>query len=263
MRLKALSLWGRYAMISLRAQMQYRASFWALLIASVVLHSAEFFGIWALFDRFGQIRGWSLAEIGVCYGLCGIAFALAEGLGRGFDAFANMTRYGHFDRLLLRPLSTEFQVAAQEVQLMRVGRLVQASVVLLVSLSWLNVDWSPSIVLLLIGCLVGGFCAFYGLLIVQAAICFWTIESLEAMNAITYGGVETAQFPLTIYRDGFRRFFTFVVPVAGMNYLPVTYLVGKGGGWEIWCAPLLGAAFLIVALRFWRFGASKYTSTGS
>ncbi|XXX55556.1 ABC-2 family transporter protein [Sorangium sp. So ce124] len=58
---------------------------------------------------------------------------------------------------------------------------------------------------------------FYGLLVLQATLCFWTVESLEIMNAWTYGGTEAAQYPLTLYRDWFRRFFTFVVPLASVS----------------------------------------------
>jgi ABC-2 type transport system permease protein len=34
-------------------------------------------------------------------------------------------------------------------------------------------------------------------------------------------------------------------------------------GWSAWLAPLVAAVFFGLALRFWRFGVSKYTSTGS
>ena len=104
----------------------------------------------------------------------------------------------------------------------------------------------------------------------RATTAFWTIESLEVWNAFTYGGTETAQYPLTIYRSWFRRFFTFVVPLACMNYLPVSALLGRHGGAESaivaslrWASPAIGALFLAVALRIWRLGERRYRSTGS
>ena len=45
-------------------------------------------------------------------------------------------------------------------------------------------------------------------------MCFWTTESLELMNILTYGGVETASYPLPIYHRVFRRFFTAQAPSA-------------------------------------------------
>ena len=50
---------------------------------------------------------------------------------------------------------------------------------------------------------------------------FWTTESLEVMNMLTYGGVETAQYPIAVYQKYFQRFFTFVVPLAMVTYFPI------------------------------------------
>jgi len=73
---------------------------------------------------------------------------------------------------------------------------------------------------LLLAMIAGGACLFYGLFVIQAVMAFWTIETLEIMNTVTYGGTQTAQYPLTIYHPWLRRFFTFVVPLVCMNYIP-------------------------------------------
>ena len=80
-----LSLYGRYLAVSLRGQMQYRASF-AMMAASHFFTTAlEFAAVWMLFDRFGQLRGWSLWEVGLFYGVVNLSFALSEAVVRGFD----------------------------------------------------------------------------------------------------------------------------------------------------------------------------------
>ena len=94
-------------------------------------------------------------------------------------------------------------------------------------------------------------------------MCFWTIESIEIVNCLTYGGVETAQFPLSIYRPWFRSFFTFVVPLATINYFPARGILMTGAGFVPWVSPLAGIAFLLICLQFWRVGVRHYTSTGS
>jgi ABC-2 type transport system permease protein len=85
------------------------------------------------------------------------------------------------------------------------------------------------------------------------------------MNTVTYGGTETAQYPLDIYRPWFRRFFTFVVPLACVGYLPVLGILrpGMAAPWVPYAAPLAGLVFLWVALMLWRVGVRHYTSTGS
>jgi len=103
------SLYIRYLGISIRSQMQYRASFWMLTCGQVLITGIEFLGVWALFSRFGGLRGWSLAEAGLFYGVANIAFAIAEAFARGFDMFSALVKSGDFDRVLLRPRSTVLQ----------------------------------------------------------------------------------------------------------------------------------------------------------
>jgi ABC-2 type transport system permease protein len=261
----AIQLYGRYVAVSLKSQLQYRASFVMTTLGYVLLTGIEFFGIWALFDRFGSLRGWRLAEVAMLYGTVNVAFALAEGVGRGFDAFAAQVKSGDFDRLLLRPRSTALQVAGLECQLMRIGRLLQGLAVLFWGIAHLGIAWTLPKAVLLLGAIGGGACLFYGLLVIQATLAFWTLESLELFNTVTYGGVETAQFPLSIYRPWFRLFFTWVVPLACVNYFPALAILGRPGGAGLWpwLSPLVGVHFLLAALQFWNLGVRHYRSTGS
>src|SRR5262245_65437348 len=123
MLLDSIKLYCRYVDISLRSQMQYRASFLISTLAHFLITGAEFLGFVALFQRFGQIQGWTLPQMGLFYGMISIAFATTEAVFRGFDIFPNLIKSGDFDRYLLRPRSAEFQVLGQHLQLMRIGRL--------------------------------------------------------------------------------------------------------------------------------------------
>ncbi|NLG49564.1 MAG: ABC transporter permease [Chloroflexi bacterium] len=263
-----LRLYLRYLGISIRSQLQYRASFIMLSIGTFLTTAAEFVGVAALFDRFGNLRGWTLAEVALFYGIANISFALAEAWARGFDTFAGMVKSGEFDRVLLRPRSTALQVAGQELQLMRVGRLFQGLLVLVWSAAALSIPWTISRIALLLAAILGGACLFTGLFILQATLCFWTVDSIEIVNTVTYGGVETARFPIIIYRDWFRRFFTFIVPMACITYFPALAILGRPDplGTPHWLqslAPLVGLVFLLVALRVWQVGVRHYRSTGS
>jgi ABC-2 type transport system permease protein len=263
-----LHLYFRYLGVSLRGQAQYRASFIMQAVGMLMMTGVEFMAIVFLFGRFGSLQGWRLPEIALLYGIVNIAFSLAEGIGRGFDVFPNMVKTGDFDRLLVRPRSTILQVAGQELQLMRIGRTFQATGVLGYALVTLGLAASPLRLLMLGVVILGGACLFYGLFVLQATLAFWTIESLEVMNTVTYGGTETGQYPLTIYRPWFRSFFTFVVPIACMNYLPAGALLGEPGRFGVptavqWLSPFIGVAFMLVAFQAWKLGVRHYRSTGS
>ena len=266
--MNALRLYGRYASISLRAQMEYRASFLMQTAGQFVVTGIEFLGMWALFSRFGQLRGWTLAEVAFFYGLISITWSIADTLTRGFDVFGNTVKNGDFDRLLLRPRSTVVQLFGHELTLRRMGRLAQGLAVLVFAVSTLDVMWSSPRIALLLLAVVGGVCLFIGLMILEATSAFWTTESLEVWNAFTYGGVTMSQYPLEIYRPWFRRFFIFVIPLGCINYLPGVAILGRPDplGTPLplqWMAPLAGPIFLLICLQVWRFGVRHYQSTGS
>jgi ABC-2 type transport system permease protein len=237
-------------------------------VGMLVVTGSEFGAVWALFDRFGQIGGWPVWDVAVLYGMASTSFALAEAFVRGFDVFDRMIVRGEFDRILLRPRSAAFQILAQELQLMRIGRFAQGAVVLGLGISRGGASWGMASALLLAGSILGGACIFAGLFVIQATLAFFTIQSLEIVNTVTYGGVETAQFPMSIYTPGFRRFFTFVVPLAFLNYLPGLILLGRAepGTWETWAGwltPLMGPVFLALSLGAWNAGVRHYRSTGA
>jgi len=266
--LDSMRLYLRYIGISMRGQMQYKASFILGSAGLFVVTLSEFIGVAALFVRFGTLRGWTLPEVGLLYGIVSLAFASAEAAVRGFDLFPNMVKSGDFDRLLVRPRSTVLQLLGQEFQLMRIGRFAQGLIILIWSAGKLGAIWTPAKVGLVVSSVLGGTCMFGGLFVLQATMAFWTIESLEMMNTMTYGGVETAQFPLSIYAPWFRRFFTFIVPLACVNFFPSMAILGRAESSGIpiaacWLAPVVGGLFLLAALQAWKVGVRHYTSTGS
>ena len=265
----AIGLYFRYLGVSVRSQMQYRASFIMTALGLMIVTGAEFFGIWAMFDRFGALGEWRLAEVALFYGIVNVGFALGESVGRGFDTFPGMVKGGQFDRVLLRPRSAAFQVGAGVLPLHRIGRLATGLAILLWAAGALGVEWTLVRIGLVLFGIFGGICLFTGLFVLQATLAFWSTESLEFMNALTYGGTETAQFPLAIYRPWFRKFFTFVVPLACVSYFPALAILGRADTalgsprWFQCAAPLIGVAFLPISLQAWKFGVRHYRSTGS
>lgn len=266
--MNALQLYARYAGLSLRSQMQYRASFIMQTFGQFLLTGVEFLAIWLLFDRFGQLNGWTMPQVAMLYGIIAMTWAIAESVGRGFDLFGDMIKAGDFDRILLRPRSTVLQLIGQELTLRRIGKFAQGAIVLSYAISHLDLNWNLARLLLLPATIACGVCLFIGLLILQATSAFWTTESLEVWNAFTYGGVFMSQYPMPIYRRWFSGFFTFVIPLACINYFPAIAILQRDDplGYPPafhWLAPLAGPLFLLIALRVWKFGVRHYRSTGS
>ncbi len=262
-----LSLYLHFVRLRIRSQMEYRLSFLFDLFSQAGIAVIDFFMIALLFDRFKALAGWSLWEVGFLYGLIGICFPLAEMVGRGFDTFQRSVLRGDFDTMLIRPLGTFYQVFSHEFLLRRFGKIAQALVVFLIANAQLGVSWSFAKVAYLLLAMAGGTCFFIGLFVLGATLCFWTVQSIEVINIFTNGGVFMGSYPFSIYRSWFRRFFTFIVPLACVNYFPSLFLLDKigvsgGSPLGVYLSPLAGVLFLGVGVLLWRWGVLHYQSTG-
>lgn len=251
--------------VSFRSHMQHRSSFFMLTLAYFLSTFVEIAGILVLFDRFKELQGWTLPELALIYGIINMGFAIAEAMARGFDQFSQLVKNGDFDRVLLRPLGTLLQIATREIQLMRMGRFLQGLVVLSWSFSKLELAFFSSQTFIIALAIMGTACLFYGLFIIQATFCFWTVETLEIMNIATFGGQESGQYPIVIYPWAFRMVFTFLIPIAAVVYYPVSAILQRDG-LSLWIGvitPFAGILFLYVSCRLWRLGVRHYHSTGS
>jgi ABC-2 type transport system permease protein len=266
--LDALRLYRHYVKVSLRTQLSYRASVVISTLGTLVVTGTELLAVLALFDRFGQLRGWTLPEVALFDGMISVTWALSDSLSRGFDVFHRMVKAGDFDRILLRPRSTVLQLLGTELTLRRAGRLIQGLAVLGYAATAGTIAWTPARAALLVVAIACGVCAFLGLLVLQATSAFWTVEGLEVWSAFTYGGLTMSQYPLAIYRSWFRGVFTYVIPLGCVCYLPGLVILDQldplgTPGWVGWVAPLAGPAFLTLCLQVWKIGVRHYRSTGS
>ena len=264
----ALRLYGRYAAASIRGQVSYPGTLAMMTFGAFLITIIEFVGVWALFQRFGQIGGWKLGEVALFYGFVSVTFSIADAVTRGFDVFGSVfVKTGAFDRLLLRPRSTALQLMGYEIRLTRIGRFAQGLLVFCLGCAMTGFHWSPAAAAILVFAMAGGVALFSGLLIMQATLSFWTVESLEAVNILTYGGEAAAEYPMNVYAAWFRDVLTFAVPIGCVTYLPMLAAMGRSDplgapDWVLPLAPTAGFAFLGFALFIWRFGLRRYASAG-
>lgn len=265
----AFPLFLRLVRASVGGQARYPASALLLTVGQFLGTGIEMVAVWALFHRFGSVQGWHIGEVALFYGLVNCMFAIADALGRGFDVLGTeFLRTGAFDRLLLRPRPLALQLMGHDFRISRLGRLLQGVAVLVLATHQAPIAWTPATVAVALFALVGGIALFLGILVLQGTLAFWTVESLEIANVLTYGGVQAAQYPLALYANWFRRVLTFVVPLACVAYYPALAILGKDDplgapAWMGAVSPLAGFVFLAAAFGAWRLGLRRYASTGS
>ncbi|MEG1776149.1 MAG: ABC-2 family transporter protein [Clostridia bacterium] len=258
-----MRLYLHFLAIGLKSQMQYKASFLMTLFGHALASFTALWGIAFMLQRFHQVDGFTFSEVLLCFASVLMAFSLAECFARGFDRFPVMIGNGEFDRILVRPRSVIFQVLASKPDFTRLGRLVQAVLVLSYAMPSSGVVWTWDKLLTLASMILSGAVLFSSLFLLYAGLCFFTIEGLEVMNLLTDGGREFGSYPLSIYGPEVLRFFTYVVPLALVQYYPLLYLLDRGGGWLWMLAPLPACLFALPSYAVWRIGLRHYRSVGS
>jgi ABC-2 type transport system permease protein len=262
--MKQVILYLLYVRMVFRCQIQYRSSFLMTMAAQILVPFTVFAGMLLLFQRFGHLGGWSVAEVMLCFASIHVSFAVSECYARGFDNFSGIVSQGEFDRILVRPRSPVLQVLGARFEFSRMGRLTLAIIVLAIAIHSLDVSWNLLRIFALVMMISAGAAIFTGIFMISATLCFWTLQGLEVINIFTDGGREMAQYPLDIYIKEITRFFTFIIPFGLVNYLPLQYILDKPGNspWQA-LLPLAAFLFLIPCVLLWRLGVRHYQSSGS
>lgn len=265
-----LRLYALLLRAQIRSQGVYRVSFALDALAAALITATEYAAFALVLPRFGSLSGWTLGEVSVLYGLAELAFVLMDLLFGGFDApnLSAHIRSGSFSTFLLRPAPLPVQVFGSDFALRRVTRVVLAAGILWYGVSQVAVPWTPGDVALLVGSVVGMICFFGGLFVIGGTLTFWTVDSVEAMNVLTYGGRALISYPMDIYGSLLRRAFTYVIPAAFLSYFPVLHVLHRPlpdglPGWAAFVSPVVGPLMLAAAFAFWTLGVRRYQGTGT
>lgn len=267
--LSDLRLYRHLLSAQIRAQAQYKVNLVVDIGTYFAVTSLEFVVVLIYFGLFPSMLGWKVGEVALLYAVTSISFGLAEMFGAGIDLFPDTIRLGEFDRVLLRPVSSILLVIGSDFRLRRMGRVTQGCITFIFALHLLpDLHWTLAKFMALLIAVGSGSILFMSVLLLGATLCFWTVETTELVNILTYGGREMLSYPLVIYGPALQRFFLFVVPLAFGSFVPTCYLLGRPlpfglPGEAVFAAPLVALSFGAVAGAIWRFGVSHYQSTGS
>jgi ABC-2 type transport system permease protein len=253
----------------IRSTMTYRASFLMLTLSQFVITGFDFVAIFIMFAHTDVLGGFTLPEVAFLYGTSSFALGVADLLIGSIERLGRRIRMGSLDVMLVRPVPAFVQAAADEFALRRLGRILQATVVLAWALVALDdVDWTWDRLVLLPVMLVSGSVIFCAIFVLGAAFQFVASDAAEVTNAFTYGGTFLTQYPPTIFAKDLVRAATFTIPLAFVNWMPTLHILDKADPLGLpkafqFASPVAALAITAVAAVAWRAGIRTYRSTGS
>lgn len=250
--------------MDIKCDLEYKVSFLFMVIASSFSSLFALLGAIILLNKFGSINGWTRNEIILISGIALFGHVFTEMFGKGLDNFYKQVKNGLLDRILVRPRSITLQVLCSDFQFSKIGRLVESIFILTYGIISVQIHWTIYKIIVFVFMIFGSCILFFAILLLKASLSFWTIEGMEVMNIISDGGRDVASYPINIYQKWFADIFTYIIPFGCVNYFPILFLLEKGK-YPFWygLTPLVSILFLIIAFFIWRFGLSKYQSTGS
>ena len=216
----SLGVWRRLVGARIRADWQYRTSFFLFLISQTVVACMDLAVVASIFSQVDSLAGWSGVEVALLFGLSGVPFGLADMTISQVETASRHIKAGTFDLFLLRPLPALLHLSATEFALRRLGRVLQPLVVLVVALVLAPIDWSAEAVVLVVVTLVSGTLIFGSVWVVTSSISFWTVESQEVANAFTYGGSLATSYPIDVLASWMRRLAHVPHPAGLRGLLP-------------------------------------------
>lgn len=234
-------------------------------ISSCLISIGELLTIVIMFHNFKSVGYWGFYESALMFGLITSVYAFVECFARGFDEFASVIKHGGLDRILVRPLGIIHQLFCTKIEFFKLARFALGLGVITISLAKLSIEWTFLKVLVLITTFICGCLIIWGVMLIGAGISVFSVENLEFINIFTNGAKEIAYYPINIYNKWLARVFTFIIPIACFNYLPISYLMGYGNLPKVVYAlsPLGGFIFVVPCLLFFKWALKRYQSTGT
>lgn len=265
--MESLRLYLKFIGIAFRSRLQYRSDFAVGCISVVVLNWVNLAMTWVLIHRFQALQGWVFWEIVLLYSMWLLSHCIYSLFFWHITTIEDDILHGRFDQYLIRPCSPLLQFLGREVNYMGVADVLFGVAAFTLAYRNLGLDWSGGQWAFFAAALLSGTAIETSIAWLIGSLSFWLGRSNAIFFVTLRFNLLAQQYPMDIFGKGFRIFITGFLPVAFVNYYPLTALLGKANALGL---PLLGFASPAVALCLaalgalvWRRGMVRYASSGN
>ena len=253
----------KYIGMHLKSQLEYKSSFILSFLAQILPIGLSACMVFILIDRFNFGNRFDVYEVMLGIGIVQFGFSFSEMMGRGFDKFSDIIKRGDLDLMLIRPRSIYLQVFGSRIEFAKLSRVIGSLVLFIIAINHISFDKSLINIILLVMLLLFSSLIYLSLYILGACFCFKTIEGLEFMNIFTDGSREFGQYPMDLFRREILIFFTFLIPIACVNYYPIKYIMGQTSNILYLISPLFCFVIFTTSVLLFNRCMKNYSSSGS
>ncbi len=253
--------------INIKARSMYTMNFVLALAQSLIFTALSAGLVWVVLDKFKNMNGWSLYEIGFMYALAKVSTSLVMTVFSILFAMDMLINLGEIDRLLLRPKSPFILFIFQRFDIVSVGDILAGLLILIYCAARVGIAWSLPNILLLAVTVTAASMIYFSLLFLTGTTAFWFLKSGSLREFINTVFNIFSPYPVDIYSKGIQIILTTLLPFAFIYYYPSLHYLNKNSqvfpGWVSYCAPVVAALFTGISLLIWHLGLKSYKSSGT
>jgi ABC-2 type transport system permease protein len=251
---------GQYA----KARMAYKADFFIASFANVLATVAGYGFVLVLFSRIPQLKGWKFEEVLFIYGFSLLPMGLFNIVSLNLYEFGEIyVVEGKFDRILLRPVHSLFQIMFENFRLESMQEMITGLAAVLYCARKLNIlPTFTNLILfpLLVFC---GAVIYICIFVIISSVNFW-VEDRIGLAPPVFNMIAFGRYPITIYNTLIQFMLSWIIPFAFASFYPtVRYLGRMEFRTEFYLIPVVTAALVGISLSIWERGVLQYKSTGS
>jgi ABC-2 type transport system permease protein len=247
-----------------KVRVSYRGDFFISLATSFAATVFALGFVIVLFKKVPQIGGWSFDEVLFLYGFSLIPYGFFNIISLNLYEFGNTYIIeGKFDRVLLRPVSSLFQVLFETFRIEALQEIATGTYCMFCASRQLGIAWTPTRFAML---LFFGVCAsmiYVSVFLMLTTISFW-FEDRIGVHPPVWNMMAFGRYPLTIYSPVVQFFLCWIVPFGLASFYPSVRMLGRTVSPAYApLVPVVAIVFLTVAISLWNLGTRRYSSTGS
>ena len=259
-----LQLLGQYFLQYAKVRLAYKGDFVVSIITTMIATAFGIALVFILFQRAPEIAGWRFHEILFLYGFGLIPLSLFNVVSINLYYFGeSYIVEGKFDRILLRPVHSLFQVMSEQFRLEAPSDTATGLFIVAYTSNKLGLQHGPEDWAFLGAAALCGLIIYLAVFLMLTCVSFW-VEDRVGIIPPVYNMLAFGRYPLNIYSPLVQFLLSLVIPFAFASFYPSTVLLERME-YQSYVAllPLVMAVFLTGAIVLWNKGVANYSSTGT
>lgn len=258
---KHLRLMGLFTKRYIMSQMEYRTSFFTILIVESLILLSKLLYTAVVYNTDMVVDGLKPEAITLFTGTFFIISAVYGSIFMfNFTNLQNSVYDGSLDIAITKPISLQFYLTVSTIDLaVPIPNFIAGAVMVTNAWKTLELSMEPVVIIGYVFYIILGVLMLYSILLLPPLLSFWFVKS-EGISHIVSGLSNFNMMPMAIYPKALKIFGTFIIPIFIVSNFPPLFVLGRlNVGMKLWgiLAPIV---FFLGARIVFKKAIQKYSS---